>query len=102
MDPLPRRRLHPALIAAVIQSPIPRKDVARRSYFTQTATLSALLNAYAVRPSPMTLARLKRVARVVGYTGELWAEELQPAYTSASSDRFTADSLPAPSRQASR
>ena len=67
VTPLPRRRLNPALVAAVRASAVPRWQLAEKAGFPQAQQFSTLIHSVFVVASPRTVNRIKLLAAYLGY-----------------------------------
>jgi hypothetical protein len=74
-SPSPRRRLSPQLRDAVLSSDRPAWVIATLAGWPQYPAFSRLLHARRVRATATTTARLRRVAHLVGFPGDIYAAD---------------------------
>lgn len=112
--PVPRIRLNPEFVAAVLASPITNCALAQRAGFAHPSNFSSLLHAQLVLASPTTAARLKLVAAIINFSGDIFLEEHPPVSAAKNPrafsgrpawnkgirkpDTFSLDDLPSPAK----
>jgi hypothetical protein len=81
------KRLARRFVTSVLNSTIPKQELATRAGFEHPYLFSSLLDAKTVELLPKTVERLVAVASIIGFQGDILEDVIPP-------DDFDSDHLP--------